>query len=200
MAVTRERFEQGMTLDAYRQQMTRNREAFEANEQKLVLGPDDIEPFTRLPQPLNVLVLGEDWCTDVVDNLPVLGRLAAASGKLNVRIFLRDQNADLADQFLKDGQFRSIPVFAFFDEQFREVGRFIERPASVTARRAAIRRELCAEHPEFGTPETPISQLPEDVRVHLMQLMAERRETTKAEDNRDVIRDLREIAERVHAQ
>ncbi len=31
------------------------------------------------------------------------------------------------DQYLKKGLYRSIPVFAFFDEHMNEVARFIER-------------------------------------------------------------------------
>jgi hypothetical protein len=31
------------------------------------------------------------------------------------------------DQFLKDGRYRSIPVFVFLDEDMQELARFIER-------------------------------------------------------------------------
>lgn len=195
MAITRERFEQGMTYDQFKAAMTRNRERFEANERDFQAGEADLEAFRRLPQSLNVLVLAEDWCGDVIDNLPILGRLAAESGKLNLRIFLRDQNLDLMDQFLNDGQFRSIPVFAFFDDGFHELGRFIERPESVTERRAELRREVFAQHPEFGSPDTPIAQLPEDVRVKVMEATASGRERFKAADNQDVVRALRDIVE-----
>ncbi len=196
MAVTRERFEQGLSYDAFKDQMTRNQERFAANERRVALAPDDLAPFQRLPRPLPVLVLAEDWCGDVIDNLPVLGRLAAASERLDLRIFLRDQNLDLMDQYLKEGQFRSIPVFVFFDQEFNELGRFIERPDSVTARRAAQRRELYAQHPEFGSPETPADQLPEDVRVTLMQEMSRLRDAAKEDDNRTVVQALRAIVER----
>jgi hypothetical protein len=199
MAVTRERFEQGMTYDEFKAQMTRNQERFAANEQNLTLSPEDVAAFKKLAQPLHVLVLAEDWCGDVIDNLPILGRLAQESGKLDVRVFLRDQNADLMDQYLNQGQYRSIPVFVFFDDAFREIGRFIERPASVSARRAELRRQISAEHPDLGSPETPIAQLAEEPRAKLMQLMAGRREETKAQDNADVVRELRAIVERVHA-
>jgi len=121
MAVTRERFEQGLSYDAFKAQMTRNQERFAANERRVELASDDLAPFQRLPRPLPVLVLAEDWCGDVIDNLPVLGRLAAASEHLDLLIFLRDQNLDLMDQYLKEGQFRSIPVFVFFDQDFNEL-------------------------------------------------------------------------------
>ncbi len=194
MAITAERFAQGMTYDEYKAQMTRNQERFVANEQGVQLDPADVAAFKDLPQPLNVLVLAEDWCGDVINNLPVLGRLAEASGKLNLRIFLRDQHLDLMDQYLKEGQYRSIPVFVFFDPQFHELGHFIERPASVSERQAQIRRDLSAQHPEFGPPDAPIAQLPEEARTQLMQAIATQREATKAQDNQDVVRDLRAIA------
>jgi hypothetical protein len=199
MGVTRERFEQGMTYDAFKQQMTRNRERLEANERSVQLRADDLAAFRALPRTLNVLVLAEDWCGDVIDNLPVLARIAEASGKLNVRIFLRDQNLDLMEQYLKDGQFRSIPVFAFFDDQMDPVGHFIERPASVTARRAQHREQIYAQHPEFGSLETPIVQLPEEIRTQVMAAMADLRADTKQQDNQDVVTALREIVERVPA-
>ncbi len=199
MTVTRERFEQGMTYDEYKAQMTRNKERFVENERQVELDRQDLAVFQHLSHPLNVLVLAEDWCGDVIANLPILGRLAAESGTLHLRIFLRDQNLDLMDQYLNHGQFRSIPVFVFFDEQFRELGRFIERPANVTERNAQHRRKLYEEHPEFGSPDTPIAQLPEEVRGQLMEAMAAFREESRSANNRDVVQALREIVEAVPA-
>ena len=94
MAVTKERFEQGMTYEEYKAQMTRNRERLDAAERGLSIDPADLAAFAGLKQPLNVLAIGEDWCGDVIANFPIIGRLAAESGKLNVRVFLRDQNPD----------------------------------------------------------------------------------------------------------
>ncbi len=199
MSITRERFEQGLTYDQYKAQMTRNQERFAANEQQLALDPADLAAFKNLPQPLNVLVIAEDWCGDVINNLPILGRIAAESGKLNLRVFLRDQNTDLIDQYLKEGKFRSIPVFVFFDDQFRELGRFIERPDSVTERNAQRRLEMYARHPEFGSPEASITELPEEIRNALAEETAAWREEIRPLNNQDVVRDLRQIIEKVPA-
>jgi hypothetical protein len=199
MAVTRERFEQGITYDEFKAQMTRNQSRFEANERRFELDPASLAVFQSLPRPLNVLVLAEDWCGDVIDNLPILGRIAAASGKLNVRVFLRDKNLDLMDQYLNQGKFRSIPTMVFFDDDFNEIGRFTERPASVTERRAQRRLEIFAQHPEFGSPDQPIDQLPEDVRAQLQEAIAAMRDELKPVDNRDVVREFIGIVERAHA-
>jgi len=116
-----------------------------------------------------------------------------------VRVFLRDQNDDIMQRYLNKGQFKSIPVFVFFDEDFRELGHWIERPASVTEIRAKRRKEIFAAHPEFGSPDAPVDALPEEVRVRLQGELAKMREDTTKFANAEVVRELREIATRVAA-
>jgi hypothetical protein len=179
--------------------MTRNRDRFEENEKRVDLDEADLEAFRALPRPVKVVVLAEDWCGDVIANLPVLGRLAEESRKLDVRVFLRDQNDDIMQRYLNKGQFKSIPVFVFFDEDFRELGHWIERPASVTEIRAKRRKQIFAAHPEFGSPDAPVDALAEEVRVRLQGELAKMREETTKFANAEVVRELREIATRVAA-
>src|SRR5262245_31646867 len=182
-----------MTYEDFKSQMTRNQERLARNEEALQLQSDDVAQIIKLARPLNVLVLAEDWCGDVIDNLPILGRIAKESGKLTLRVFLRDQNLDIMDQYLNRGEFRSIPVFVFFDDAFNEICRFTERPASVTERRRLQRQAVYAAHPEFGSPDTPVGQLPEEVRATVMQALASVREESRPADIQDVVRELREI-------
>ncbi len=191
--VTPERFQQGMTYEQYKSQMSRNRERLEANERDVKLSPEELAPFQKLKQPLRVVALGEDWCGDVIANLPVLGKLAEETGKLDVRVFLRDQNLDIMDQYLKEGKYRSIPVFVFFDQGFKELGRFTERPDSVTAELDKRRQEMYAKHPEFGQQGQPIDQLPEDVRVRLQQANAQMRSDITPFSNAEVVKALGQI-------
>src|SRR4030088_3179559 len=200
MAVTREQFDSGLTYDAYKAQMTRNQEQVEQNEKDLQLNADDVKAIQNLPARLNVMALAEDWCGDVVANLPVLGRLAQASnGKLNVRIHLRDQEpgSQLMDQYLNKGQFKSIPTFIFLDTEFNELGVWVERPDSVTKLREEKRLALYAAHPEWGDPSAPIAELPEDIRTQVQQASAALRTETKPFANAEVVRELRAQAERV---
>jgi thioredoxin family protein len=199
MIIDRARFDKGLSYDAYKAQMTRNRDRLEENEQRVDLSKDDLAAFRALPRTVKVLVLAEDWCGDVIANLPVLGRLAKDSGKLDVRIFLRDQNDDIMQGYLNKGQFKSIPVFVFLDDDFRELGHWIERPASVTEVRAKHRKSIFAAHPEFGSPDTPVDQLAEDVRLRLQSELAKMRDETTKFANAEVVRELREIATRVAA-
>lgn len=202
MSVSKERFEQGMTYREYRAQMTRNGERFDAAEAAVVLDAEDVAFFARLPQPLHVLVLAEDWCGDVIANLPVLGRLAEESGQLNLRVFLRDQNLDIMDQYLKEGQFRSIPVFVFFDAGFNQIGHWIERPARVSDLQAQMRRDLFATDPILAgvAPDTPLGQMSEEARNRYMQASAAFREEHRHFSNSEVVREIRALIEHGQAQ
>ena len=192
MPVTREQFEQGMTYDAYKAQMTRSQDRFEANEKNIKIAPADLEAFKKLPKPVKVLAIAEDWCGDVIANLPILGRLAKESGKLDVRVTLRDQS-NLIDSYLNKGQFKSIPVFILLDENFKELGVFYERPESVTARRAEQRKQIFAENPDLGSSDTPADQMTEEQRAKYQQLSQAGRDATFDWANNEVIRELRAI-------
>ena len=197
MTVDRARWDKGISYDEFKAAMTRNQERFAENESRVVLDPETVRTFKSLPKQLRVLVLAEDWCGDVVANLPILGRLDKEVPTLDVRIFYRDQNLDLMERWLNQGKYQSIPVFVFFDENFRELGHWIERPASVTERRAAERKKIFAAHPEFGSPDAPVDQLPEDVRTRLQSELQKMREGMVAFANGEVQRELRELVRRV---
>src|SRR5438034_3569301 len=191
--MTAERFATGLTYDDYKKGMRRNLDRVEASEGRVTLDPEAVRFFKSLPRPLNVVVLAEDWCGDVIANLPVLGRLAKEAGKLNVRIFYRDQNLDLITHWLNQGKYQSIPVVAFFDKDFRELGHWIERPSSVTDVRTEEAPEIFAAHPEYGSPDAPPDQLPEDVRTKLQADLQKMRDDTVAFANSEVQRELQEL-------
>lgn len=128
--VTRERWEQGYTWEAYLDVIQANKPRFQRNHEETEIGPEDAAFFRSVKEreggELTVLVLGEDWCPDVYFNLPTMVRIAEAAD-LPLRIFPRDQNHDLMNRYLKDGEFMSIPVFVFFGKDWRELGHWIER-------------------------------------------------------------------------
>jgi hypothetical protein len=193
MAVDRARWDKGVTYDAFKAAMTRNQDRFAENESRVVLDPETVKTFKSLPQRLRVLALAEDWCGDVIANLPILGRLAKEVRTLDVRIFYRDQNLDLMERWLNQGKYQSIPVFVFFDQDFRELGHWIERPASVTERRATERKKIFSAHPEYGSPDAPVDQLPEDVRGRLQAAIQKMRDDLVPFANAEVQRELREL-------
>jgi len=150
--VTRERFEQGMTFQQYLDQMGTNKETFAKFLSEIKIRPEDKEALAKLGKKLKVMVITEDWCGDALYNVPVLAKLVEGTPNVELRVFLRDKNADLMDQYLNQGMFRSIPVFAFFDESMSEVARLVERPGKITEqlekKMLEVRRSMRAENLE----------------------------------------------------
>jgi hypothetical protein len=158
MGVTHERFAQGMAFDEYVAQMQQNQEKFAENYNGAELDGSAVNFVCNLNVPLNVMVLTEDWCGDALTYVPVFGRLAECSDCWNLKVFLRDQNLDLADQYLKEGRYRSVPVFVFFDQDMNEVGCFIERPGAVNAERQYLIDTWAERHPEVIQAGRPYAE------------------------------------------
>jgi hypothetical protein len=150
--LTRERFAQGMTFARYLDQMTTNKDKFLEQLAAVRVRPEEQAVFSRRAGKLNVLVLTEDWSGDALTNFPVLAKMVDGAPNVEMRVFLRDQNPDLMDQYLNRGIFRSIPVFVFFDDNMREIARFVERPPAVTEymeqKQLELRRAMRAEKAE----------------------------------------------------
>ena len=82
--VTPERFSQGLDYPSYMDQIKVNKARFEGYYDGCKLSTEDAAYFKELAQrpdgPAKMLVLGEDWCGDVIRGLPVLARVAEAAG------------------------------------------------------------------------------------------------------------------------
>jgi hypothetical protein len=147
--VTKERFAQGMTVQQYLDQMGTNKDTFVKFLGEVKVKPEDKKALESLGRKLKCMIITEDWCGDALYNVPVLLKLIEGNPHIETRVFLRDKNPDLMDQYLNKGMFRSIPVFAFFDENMNEVARLLERPPKVTeeleAKMLEVRKAFRAE-------------------------------------------------------
>jgi hypothetical protein len=190
------RFGTGLTYEAFKDTMTQNRERLEAAEAGVEIDPRDVEFFRSL-RPVRCVALAEDWCGDVIANLPVVAVLAREVGPaLELRCFIKAEVPDLATRYLNHGRFESLPVFAFFDEDWNDVGVVIERPVAVTERREDDRRAVYASDPAFGSPDAPASELPEDVRGRLMAGIQAKRTASTPWANRQVVLSIRDAIAR----
>jgi hypothetical protein len=165
ITLTPERFAQGMTFEQYLEYIgspenLQREGSFGATRrdwtaylreryQRTQLSEAQAAAFralTALPNgPGHILMIAEDWSTDVRRDLGTVQRLAEAGG-IDLRIFTRDDhrwvggstpypdspNADLVTPFLRrrgDETFLSIPVVAFFTRDFQYLYHYQEWPA-----------------------------------------------------------------------
>lgn len=162
MPITREQFESGLTADQFIDRMEVNKERFLDNIQANTLSFDDRQFFNA--NPVSIAAIGEDWCTDVIQFLPVVVKIAEEVPSVSLRIFERDENLDIMNMYLNQGVHQSIPVFVVMDEKWNELGHFIERPAEVTRQMAEETARFARENPHLEGATRSYANMPEETR------------------------------------
>ena len=151
--VTPQKFDQGFTYADYMAQVKVNKARMEEFYNNFQLKTQEVEALKKLAQqpagPAKMLVLGEDWCGDVVRGLPVLARVAEAAG-FDFRVFPRDEHHDIMNEFLKNGQWMSIPTAVFYTRDHRYICHWIERPEIAEREIKEIEEAIRAEQPDIS--------------------------------------------------
>jgi hypothetical protein len=193
--VTAARFAQGLSYAGFLAKATVNHDKFDASYQSVPLTDEDLSFFRKaaaLPRgPKKVLALAEAWCGDVYRELPTAVRIAEAAG-MELRIFFRDENPDIMNEFLSnDGKSRAIPVFVFYTEDLQYITHFTERSASAHAGLAAAMDEVKTQ---LNLPATAtFGNLPDaDRQVFLRELIARIRPSSD-QWRKDAIGEIREL-------
>lgn len=102
-------------------------------DKTIELTAEALEKLAHIPQPVTWMVLTEAWCGDAAQIVPVLNKLAEASGNIDLRFMLRDEHPDIMDAFLTHGS-RSIPKVIVLDANTLEVlGSWGPRPSALQA-------------------------------------------------------------------
>ena len=141
-----QRFATGMTWKDYMAQMGDTRARTEENYAKSALTEEERKFFGSVSHAKHVMMLAENWCGDVHRNSPLIANICEAIPGCELRVFLRDQNADLRDSLLNNG-YQSIPTVVFFDKDWNEIGRWIERAHAATTKAAQIRASTLDKAP-----------------------------------------------------
>ena len=150
--VTPERYAQGLTYDQYMQGIKVNKARFEEYYASVKVEPGQAAALRELTSseggPNHMMVIGEDWCGDVVRELPVLARFAEAAG-LELRIFPRDENHDIMNEYLKEGLYMSIPVAVFYTKDHDYICHWIERSQAANREQGEIETAIRTEQPDI---------------------------------------------------
>ena len=134
--MTPERFEEGITLEQFEELVSRDDDRWQdARTQNLEF--DSEIPRKAMSASGNsgspVAVIAEPWCPYCVEGIALLDNINRQSQKargadvFDVRIFRRDENRELMDQY-RSGDKRRIPVIIFMDQDYRELGHWIGMP------------------------------------------------------------------------
>jgi hypothetical protein len=194
MPISKERFAQGLTGQQFIDLIEKNRERFEQNlkETTAIFTDEDRAFFAE--HPVSIAAIAEDWCTDVVQFLPPIIKLAEEVPSITLRIFLRDQNLDLMDQYLKEGKFRSVPTFIIYDADWNELGHFNERPAAVTQEMAKETRRFEHDNSELEGINRTVENMPPETYAAVRANSAKFRWDSMLAWNRIFLEEIKSIA------
>ncbi|MEO6458183.1 MAG: thioredoxin family protein [Chloroflexia bacterium] len=201
-SISTERFEEGMTIKEFVKSMSKNRELFEENYDNFVVKKEDAAFLRGLDRKLKIVVLAEDWCSDVLRYVPVFARMAEAANEFaerrswDVRVFCRDENLELADLWLKEGKFRAIPVIAFLDEKMGEIACYVEKPAAVYTEDKRAVEAFIKEHSDLPDAQLPTSQMSEQTYELYANFIRQFRADNKARWQQWFVDEIREKLER----
>jgi hypothetical protein len=193
--VSSARFEQGLSYGDFLAGAAVNRDKFEQNYRNPVLTEEDLIFFRKAHElaegPRRLLAIAEAWCGDVYRELPTAVRIAESTG-MELRIFLRDENPDIMDEFLSNnGKSRAIPVFAFYTADTRYITHFTERSASAHAGLAFAMDEAKAKL--NLPPSASFGNLPDSERQVFFQEVISRIEPHTEQWRRDAVKEIRQL-------
>ena len=93
---------------------------------------DNIQKIKDLKGEYIWLVISEGWCGDAAQILPIINKMAVDSGKIELKIVLRDENEELMKLFLTNNK-KSIPVIIVIDKATGgDIAKWGPRPKGAT--------------------------------------------------------------------
>jgi len=98
-------------------------------DKTIKLQEETISYFKNLPSKYNFLVISEPWCGDASQIVPLFHAISEVNPSIDMGIVLRDDNAELMDNFEQNGS-RAIPILILVEKETNEVlGSWGARPA-----------------------------------------------------------------------
>lgn len=84
------------------------------------LSEEAVSLAEKIDRDFTWLVLTESWCGDAAQTLPVINKFSEVSKKIDLKVVLRDENDELMNEFLTDGN-KSIPKLIVIENDSRKV-------------------------------------------------------------------------------
>lgn len=97
--------------------------------EKLEFNKSLIDKIKSVTKKINILICAEIWCPDCMINVPVIEKMRTYNTNIDLSIVGREGNEAF---FVRENNDKvKIPTFIVYDENFRELGRFIEHPRMI---------------------------------------------------------------------
>ena len=147
--ISREAFDKMTTFSQYVDLMKANKDQMAQFTDEVSISDEDVA-WWKSQGKINVVVLTFDGCGDALYNIPIIAKIGKLASNVDVRVIQRDDNLDIMNKYLNQGQFQSVPTFIFLDENLNEIGNLKERASDMTkimeAEMLAARRQARVTH------------------------------------------------------
>ena len=84
------------------------------------LSEEAVNAAEKIDKDFTWLVLTESWCGDAAQTLPVMNKFSQVNKNIDLKVVLRDENDELMNRFLTDGN-KSIPKLIVIDNESKKV-------------------------------------------------------------------------------
>lgn len=140
-------YKQGISFDVFLKRAVKRRDMWHASYAKGTV-PDDLLARARaVPGTWHLLVVAVDSCSDSANIVPYLAHLVSAVDGLDMRIIDSDLGRVVMDAHRTPDGRAATPTIVLLNEDYDEVGCFIERPREL--QQWAFQHEQKLEHDEF---------------------------------------------------
>ena len=145
MGLSNTKFSEGMNTSQYVDSIKVNKQPF-LDIYSATQVPETVQNFFDTPgQTINLAVFTSDWCGDAMSTTPAILKLADSTNNINLEIFNRDDELELANSFLPENRAGTTPIFVVLDTDMRQISRFIETANSLVPRIDAMDEQISKE-------------------------------------------------------
>lgn len=124
-------YEQGIDYDDFLAGVAKRKKMWRKNDAAKKLTTNQLERVRLIEGKWHLLAVAEDRCSDSANTIPYLSVLLDEMDNLSLRIVDSDRGQDvLEDHHTPDGR-SATPTVILLDEDYREVGAWVERPAEL---------------------------------------------------------------------
>lgn len=119
------------------------------NYQKIDFTQGILEKIENLDKTIHLLAIGEMFCPDCQINLTVAHRITELNEKVTLKVISRREAAEALEFLNIQHHELRIPTILVLDKDFKELGRFVERPEYVKSNNIIVKDKFSYYRGEY---------------------------------------------------
>ena len=136
-------FAQGVTYEAFMENATAQKATWQSNTARATVPPEVVERFKNAAGGLTLLVIAEAACSDSVQTLPYVAKLASLAG-VELRIVSKAAGQGILEQHRSPDNRTATPTIVLLRDG-KDAGAFVERPATLQTWMIGAARSLTTQ-------------------------------------------------------